>query len=180
MYYLTRVLVSVATISVLSACGVSGNLRNDPGFAAFESPGIHDSDREFALSLGPLPLRLARAVMDDDPDAAAMLRQLRAVRIYVYEIDGDAERVREKLESNAAGLTEQGWMPVVTVREDDELLSALVKMGQDNQIRGLVVIAQDHEEVIFVNLIGRLRPESFNDLLSEFDVNLRDINIDSG
>jgi len=164
----------------LSACGVSGNLRSDPGFAAFKSPGILDTDRKFALSLGPLPLRLARAVMDEDPEITALLRGLKAVRIYIYDIDADSERVKRRLELTATELTEQGWMPIITVREDEGLISALVKMDHENQIRGLVVIAQDRSELILVNLIGQIRPEMFSVYMAELDISVPDMSIDPG
>ena len=46
--------------TLLIGCGITGNLRGDPGYAPFESPGLFNTDRVFALSLGPVPLRLAR------------------------------------------------------------------------------------------------------------------------
>ncbi len=178
MYRLTWILIVVATISALSGCGISGNLRNDPGFAAFKAPRMRDTNREFALSLGPLPLNLARKFMGDDPDITALLRGLKAVRLYIYKIDGDSKRVRDRMESIAARLTDQGWMPVVVVREDDGLTSALVRMDNQDQILGLAVIAQDDSELILINLIGRIQPEMFSVYLAELAIYVPDINID--
>jgi hypothetical protein len=63
VHYVTRALTVLLPAPALSACGLSGNLRYAPGYADFESPGMRETDREFALSLGPLPLRLARCAL---------------------------------------------------------------------------------------------------------------------
>jgi len=79
MLRLTLTLAALAAL--LTGCGITGNYRNDPGFAEFDSPGLLDTDREFGISLGALPLGLARWVMADDPEIGPLLRELRAVRV---------------------------------------------------------------------------------------------------
>jgi len=178
MYRLIGVLLTVAAILALSACGISGNLHNEPGFADFESPGLLDTDREFALSLGPTVLRFARRFVDDDPEASAILDQLSAVRLSVYEIDANPENVRRRVGQTADRLTEEGWTTVVATREDDELASVLVWMDEEGEIRGLAVIAQDATDLVFVNLIGRIRPELFGTYMAELDIIAPAVEID--
>jgi len=169
-------------VAALSGCGITGNLHGNPGYADFVSPGIADTDREFALSLGPLPLKLARAFLDedDDPEAAAILKGLRGVRIYVYEIDGDEVRVQERVGRTADRLLRQGWEPMVAVREDGEFARVMVRMDGPERIRGLVVMAQDHDELILVNLIGELRPEMFNEYMTGLDIDAPRVAIGPG
>src|SRR5688500_19696173 len=88
-----RVVLLAAVVSLLSACAITGNFRNDPGYAAFGAPGFVATNREFAMSLGPLPLRVACWFLHDEPDVVPLLKELRAVRIYTYDAAGDAERV---------------------------------------------------------------------------------------
>ncbi len=178
MYKLKRILLTAAAISVLSACGISGNLRGEPGYAEFESPGLRNTDLQFALSLGPVPLRFARKFVDDDPEASAILDQLSAIRLRVYEIDGNPENVRRRMGQATDRLIEEGWTTVIAVREDDELASVLVWMDEENEIRGLAVIAQDATDLVFVNLIGRIQPELFSTYMAEFDITTPDIEID--
>ena len=178
MIQFKRLLLTITLVSVLAGCGFSGNLRNEPGFADFDSPGLLDADLEFALSLGPVPLRFARKFVDDDPEASAILDQLSAIRLRVYEINANPENVRRKMGQATDRLIEEGWTTVVTVREDDELALVLVWMDEEDEIRGMAVIAQDASELVFVNLIGRIRPELFGTYMAEFDITAPDIKID--
>jgi hypothetical protein len=175
-----RTLSILSVCLILGACGISGNLRGDPGYAAFESPGMRDTDRSFALSLGPLPLKLARTFMDeDDEDAARILKHLDAVRIYIYEVDGNPDRVMDRMQTTRDRLVAKGWEPAIATREDGGLVNVMVKMGGEQAIRGMVVMSLDGNELVLVNLIGEIRPEMFNSYMTELDVDTPDVDIDA-
>jgi hypothetical protein len=163
-------LAALSLVALLGGCGITGNFRADPGFAAFHSPGYAETHRQFALSLGPLPLMLARKITSGDPELAAMLDGVKAVRVYVYDVDGDREQVGKRLESAWNGLTERGWDSVVAVREDGGLASMLVRFDERAQVQGVAVMAQDVDEVVFVNVIGDIRPQTFSALMAQFDI----------
>jgi len=170
MHNLIRTLSIVAAGLSLSACGISGNLRYHEGFADFGSPGMGQTDRELALSLGPLPLKIARALTKHDPELSTMLKGLKGVRVYTYEIDGDPYRVMRRLESAWTRLSSRGWMPIATVRDDGELVSVLVRAGREDRVRGMAVMVQEEDEVVLINLIGDFRPEMFNAFMTELDI----------
>jgi hypothetical protein len=174
-----RVLVLVAACAVLVNCGVLGGLRTNPGFASFGSPGVGDTDRELAISLGPLPLKLARFVTRDDTEMQTLLRDIKAVRVYTYGVDGDVERVHARIEDIRERLVRRGWDQVIAVRDDGERVAALVKMDKRGAIRGLAVVVQDDEEVVLVNVIGNLRPESFSAMMAELDIELPTVAVSS-
>jgi hypothetical protein len=145
-------------------------LRYHEGFADFGSPGMGQTDREFALSLGPLPIKIARAITKHDPEISTMLSGLKGVRVYIYEIDHDANRVTRRLESAWTRLSSRGWIPIVMVRDDGELASVLVRAGRDDRVRGMAVMVQEEDEVVLINLIGDFRPEMFNAFMTELDI----------
>ena len=165
-------LVAATGMVALGACGFTGNLRFNPGYAELGSPGLRDTDRDFGLSLGPLPIRLARAFMADDPEISGILRSLKGVRVYTYEVNGDAERVHARMSATRTRLIEQGWQSVVAVREDGGLVSALVRMDEPELMRGLVVLVQDDEDVVLVNLIGAIEPETFALVMDEIGIQM--------
>jgi hypothetical protein len=175
-----RLTLTVCGLALLSGCGITGNFRNDPGYAEFGSPGLLDTDREFGLSLGPLPLGIARWVMDDDEEFGPMLKELRAVRVYTYEVAHDPEDVARRVKDMQSGLVADGWLTIVTVREDDELVSVLLQPAEHgrNGNRGLAVIVQDPSEVVLVNLIGNVRLDLFAEYMVDLDVELPRIEID--
>jgi hypothetical protein len=171
-----RALGLVALATFTSGC-VFGGLRGNPGYAAFGSPGKADTDRQFALSLGPLPLKIARVFVKNDEELHTMLRDVKAVRVYTYEVDGDAERVKERMAAARDKLVGQGWQQIVAVRDDGELVSALIKMDGTAAMRGLAVIVQDHEDITLVNVIGRLKPETFSAVMAQLDVHVPNVSL---
>jgi hypothetical protein len=175
-----RLTLTVCGLALLSGCGITGNFRNDPGYAEFGSPGPLDTDREFGISLGPLPLGLARWVLDDDEELGPMLKELRAVRVYTYEVAHDPEDVAQRIKDMQSGLVEDGWLTIVTVREENELVSVLLQPAEHgrNGNRGLAVIVQDPSEVVLVNLIGNVRLDLFSEYMVDLDVEMPHIEID--
>ena len=161
----------------LSACGFTGNMRHDPGFASFQSPSlIPGADREFALSLGPVPIRLAtmisRPLLHDEPWIPDVLRTIRAVRVYTYHIGDDDTETRHHLEDTRAELLEDGWEPIVVMREDGGFASAFVMQPDPSTVRGLVVMVLDDEELVLVNVMGKMTPKALGTIIEELDLDL--------
>jgi len=160
----------------LTGCGITGNFRNDVGYADFGPQG-QNTHREIGLSLGPLPLGLARMFMDDDPELGPMLKDLRAARVYVYEVD-DAERVAERIATTQSELIADGWFPIITVRDDDERVAVLTHANRRGELRGMAVIVQDAEDLVLVNLIGEIHLDQFDAYMASLDVHAPSIAID--
>ena len=54
-----------------------------------------------------------------------MLKELRAVRVYIYEGIPDGERMVQQIREIESGLVAEGWTAVVTVHEPTERVSVL-------------------------------------------------------
>lgn len=172
-----RVLLGLAAVAALSACGFTGNLRMNPGFASFGTPStLQGTDRELALSFGPIPIRLAtmvsRPFLREEPWIPATLKDVRAVRVYTYDLD-DPTVVEAHVEQTTDELVEDGWSPVAVVREDGGLVSALTMIEEEPPtIRGVVVMYSDDEQLVLVNVIGNLEPDTVVFALEELGVEL--------
>jgi hypothetical protein len=163
--------------ALLAGCGITGNFRNDPGYAAFDSPGSLDANRELGISLGPLPLSIARWALKDEPEIQPLIQDLRAVRVYTYNVTADSTDVANRVRETHAELVGDGWLPIATVREADEFVAVLLKIGEyENE--GLTVLITEPEEVTFVNLIGDVRLDFINEYLADVDVETPRIEID--
>jgi hypothetical protein len=175
-----RLLIAAVLLPVLAGCGVSGNVRNDPGYAAFDSLRQLESSENLSLSFGAMPLQLARFVLDDDHgDARALLAELRAVRVHVLEGRDDARSFADGIEELKADLLREGWVTVVTVREGAERASVLLRPGRAGAIHGVTVIAQEPNEAVLVNLVGNVRLDLLNDYMAELNVDTPRVDIDS-
>jgi hypothetical protein len=176
------VVLCVVCLSLLSACGLTAP-RSGQGYADLESLGVLDTDRVINLSIGPTLLHFAARHIDDDEEVAHMLAGLDGVRIRVYEINGDSERVAGRISVMRQHLQEDGWEPVILVREKDETVHMLVQMD-GSQIVGMTVLASDGEtEAVVVNLMGEIEPANFGGMMVALDLdsaNIQEVRVAGG
>ena len=166
---LMRALIAIASALCLGACGLTAP-RSSDGYADLDSLGIADTDRVLTLSIGPALLRFAANHVDDDPEVRALLRSLDGVRIRIYEIDGDAQRVLNRMDRMSRNLQGDGWEPVMLMRSEGEQVHMLLKIV-DAEIRGMTVLVCDGEsEAVIVNLMGEIQPEQFGDVMVALEV----------
>lgn len=159
----------------ISACGITAP-RSNPGFAHLESLGMRDTNRVISLSIGPTLLHFAARFLDDEPAIQDLLRSLEGVRVRIYEINGDANRVAQRIFSMSQHLRGDGWEPVLLVREQAEEVHMLLRMNNDH-ISGMIVLVSDGEsEAVIVNLMGEIRPEQFSGVMVALEVDAPGVN----
>lgn len=153
----------------LAGCGLTAP-RSSEGFADLDSLGMRDTDRVISLSIGPALLRFAARHVDDDPEVQALLRSLDGVRVRIYEVDGDAERVASRMQNMSTNLQADGWEPVMLVRQEDEQAHMLMRTV-NGKICGMTVLVLDgNSEAVVVNLMGDIQPEQFGEVMVALDV----------
>ena len=162
------VLVLTLMAFLLSSCGITAS-RSNEGYANLDSPGISDTNRTMSLSLGKTTLRFAARFLDDEPETQALLRSLDGVRIRIYEVTGDTDRIAGKFERMGNKLGDDGWQPVMLVREEGELVQMFSKSSSRGML-GLTIVSADDEEVVVVNVMGDIQPEHFGDVMVALDV----------
>jgi hypothetical protein len=166
-----RTVIACFGALLLTGCGITGNYRQDPGYAKFDGLTSLAGKREIGLSFGTLPLALARLVIDDEPEIESILRDLRAVRVYVYDSLEVTERVEREVSAVREGLIGDGWAAIATVRDGDERVAVLLRPDADGgRTHGLAVIVQDSRELVLVNLIGNVRVDQFAKYMAELKV----------
>lgn len=162
------VLLLTLTAFALSSCGITAS-RSNEGFANLDSPGISDTDRTMSLSLGKTTLRFAARFLDEEPETQALLRSLDGVRIRIYEVNGNTDRIAQNFDRMGAKLSNDGWQPVMLVREEGELVQMFSK-SSSRGMQGLTIVSADDEEVVVVNVMGDIQPEHFGDVMVALDV----------
>ncbi|MEE4108838.1 MAG: DUF4252 domain-containing protein [Halieaceae bacterium] len=163
MKSLHGVVLLLAAFLALGACGITAPNRG-PGYADMDLPrsGL---TRDTSLSIGPRVLGFAARHANEGPETRAMLEALEGVRVRVYRVDDDAQlsRLHEQVTLNADRLQERAWQPVLRVVETDLVLHMLVL--QDNEeLLGLALVSLDREELVFINVMGRLSPDILREL----------------
>ena len=163
------VLLLILATFILSSCGITAP-RSNEGYANLDSPGMSETNRTMSLSLGPTVLRFAARFMDDEPETQALLRSLDGVRIRIYEVHGDTALIARNFEHMGSKLNNDGWQPVMLVREEGELVQMYAKPSS-NGMQGLTIVSADDEEVVVVNVMGDIDPTYYKDVMVALDVN---------
>jgi hypothetical protein len=108
----------------------------------------------------PLLAFAATIAKCQDTDAAALIKDLKQVRVHVLGLD-DKNRadLTARVQKIRADLADQGWHRTVNVQDNGDDVSVLVKIGRNSAIEGLTVtvIGKDNEAV-FVNIVGNIDP----------------------
>ena len=168
--------LSILTILTV-ACGITAP-RSNEGYADLDSLGVFDTDRKMALSIGPILINIAAlAVDDDEPEIAALLRDLDGVRIRIYEIDGNPQRVSDRIMKMSEQLREDGWQRVALIQEESEQTHLLMRTSGDRMV-GLTLVSSDgEEEAVVINLMGQLDPHNFNDVMGALDIDSPEVEV---
>ena len=162
------VLLLTLMVLLLSSCGITAPRTNE-GYANLDSPGINDTNRTMSLSLGKTTLRFAAQFMDDEPETQALLRSLDGVRVRIYEVHGDPDRITRNFERMGHKLDNDGWQQVMLVRDEGDLVQMFSKSSARGML-GLTIVSADDEEVVVVNVMGDIQPEHFGDVMVALDV----------
>jgi len=164
----TRLLALVLMVFTLASCGITAP-RSSEGYANLDSPGMNDTDRTMALSIGPTTLRFAARFLDDEPETQALLRSLDGVRVRTYEVYGDSDRIVRNFERMGGKLLDDGWDPVILIREEGELVQMYAKTS-GGKMRGLTIVSADESEVVVVNVMGDIDPVYYRDVMIALNV----------
>ncbi len=166
---LARAALAALLALLLAACGLTAP-RSSDGYADLDSLGLTDTDLVMSLSLGPAVLGFAARHVEDDPETEALLRDLDGVRIRIYEVDRNPDRVAGRMARMARDLQADGWEPVMLVQREGEQVHMLLRVV-DGAIHGMTVLVLDGEsEAVVINLMGDIHPDRFGDVMVAMDI----------
>jgi hypothetical protein len=147
------------------------------GHYPVEEMGIFaEGDLEVDVDLSGAMLRVAAGAMENrDEGLAELVANLERVRVQVGAPSGvGASTVAQKMADAQAALGGAGWQKILSVEEGNEqvYLYALESAGN---IAGLTAFVNEGgEEVVVVNIVGDINPETLGRLLA----NIKDFDLD--
>ncbi|MDX1562186.1 MAG: DUF4252 domain-containing protein [Gammaproteobacteria bacterium] len=106
---------------------------------------------------------VTRATGVTDPAAAEMLAGLEGIRVRVFEEVRNPRDVAEFVDDVSTTLSRDGWMPMVSVQEDESKVRIFAQLDE-GVVTGMTIMVIDGEEAVFINIAGRINPEQLGQL----------------
>jgi hypothetical protein len=155
-----RIATLLLFLAALAGCGVTASSFN-PGFAEFSRPRLSGVHPDTSISIGPRLLRLAARHSGEGPEVEALLQELEGVQVQVYQLAPhiDLDALHTDLSRQSGAMLEDEWVQAVAVQEEGSLVRVLVK-ERDGRILGLAILALEDRELVFVNVMGRIAPDT--------------------
>ena len=170
------VLCAFLVLAVVSSADArkKTDVTKHPGYVNFEPMDFFGAEyAKIEINLNANMIKLvAEFIKKEDPDLYETLTGLMLVRVEVYERSREIERKFDTESSKAVKeLEDNDWERIVLVRERDEKAFVYIKPSDNyDWIQGIVVLAMEEDEAVFVNIVGDIKPESIHRLGDHFDI----------
>jgi len=162
----------LTALLALPAMAQEDALKDYPGYVDFGQLSSLFGEPSVQIAVGQSLLNMLGALSaEDDPEAAALFKKLKGVRVNVFETDALVEGAVDLVKNISANLSGRGWESVVTVNSNDEQVRIFMKIADDH-VQGITVMALEEDEAVFVNVIGDLKPSELEKVMDNFDVNI--------
>lgn len=157
-------------------------------FATAAEPGAIDfgpllagtsSTKNIEINLPePLLAFAATIAKGQDADAAALIKDLKQVRVNVLGLD-DKNRadLTSRVQKIRTELAAQGWHRAVNVQDNGDDVAVLIKLGRGSTIEGLAItVLSKSNDAVFVNIVGNIDPTRIAALGERYGIDhLKDI-----
>ena len=174
MKNIIRSALAAATLS-LALVTVSRAADSEPGFVDLGQFAPSENGQFVEVNLSPGLLKFAAKIAAvKEPEAAALIGNLRRVRVNVVSLD-DKNRAGtvEQINTIRRKLATHGWTQIVTVREKEggDNVDIHVKQNADDSIDGIVVTVIDKKgEAVFVNIVGNITADQLGVIAEKFNI----------
>jgi hypothetical protein len=164
-------------VAAVSTAAVAKKSKTDytrhPGYVDFQSLDAFSKEAKIEVNLNHNMIKLISGFLkEEDPDLYDMMINLQLVRIQVFARTSRIEETFTALAAETAELLDnKDWECIVRVSEDNDKIYVYVKPDEDYEwIHGVVVLALEDEEAVFVNIVGDIKPEDVGRIGNHFNV----------
>lgn len=170
-----RWLLALTLILILfspSLSAESEGIDSMPGYVDFSAlQDVYGEPRVMINISGFLLQFMSAAASAEDPQAAALMRNLEGVRVNVYDTAGMMTPALEQIAAVKTLLQKESWQPVIQVKEAGEEVQIFMK-GDDQGMQGLTVMTVNEEEAVFINILGEINPDQLDEVMSNLNINV--------
>ena len=144
-------------LMVLISLGLALRLLLLPGEGLIKLDCPYAEEARLRLNMGGLPFLIAaKAIGDRDPAASELLASIKAAKIRIYDRTALNRKESEALLNfYKKQLRKSGWEALVSVN-DGKSKVGVYSLTKGDVVAGLVVLVGDPEELVVVNLAGKI------------------------
>ena len=173
MKYLIRITFGVALLSALVSSSLCAETPA-PGyvdFGKFSPPAAGGEFVEVNINNNLISM-VARLGEKSEPEIAALLRGLQAIRVNVIGLnDENRAELQNRIKAIRSQLDAQGWERIVTAQKKDEDVGVYIKTRGEEAVQGVVVTVIDgNKEAVLVNIVGDIKPEKLAVIGERFNI----------
>jgi hypothetical protein len=156
--------------STLLAAVCAAGLALTANRATAAEPGVVDfgpllagaaSTKNVEINLPEPLLNFAATIAKcQDADAAALIKDLKQIRVNVLGMDEkNRADLTERVGKIRATLAAEGWHRAVNVQDNGDDVAIFVKLGRNSAIEGLTItVLSKSDDAVFVNIVGNIDP----------------------
>jgi len=167
-----------AALMVLVSVGLALRLLLLPGEGMIELDCPYAEKTKFSINLGGFPFFLAAKVMGDkDPEVSELLASIKAAKIRIYDRTALGEKkIQEVLSFYKEQLRKPEWEVLVSVK-DKESTVGVYSLAKGDIISGLVVLVGGPDELVVINLAGKIDITELSEVgeIAGVDLNLPEL-----
>lgn len=171
---LINTLIFIISILLNPFSAYASDITKERGYVEFAALDKAYGEPKVLINLNKTMLGFVSKLNVADPDAAELIKNLEAVRVNIYDMNGNEKPALGLVANVSKDIQAKGWMPVVSINEDDEKVRIFTKITDDIMDGLVVMIVQNDEkgEAVFINIIGEIDPANINKLTDSLNINV--------
>lgn len=120
----------------------------------------HKATQVVDITIGEMPLHIARWFVGDDPEAKELIKGLKSVRVRSFEFDADDMYSTSDIDAIRSQLSGPDWSRLVQTRDRNTNENTDIYLAVNGaKITGLAIISSEPRKFSIINIVGSIRPE---------------------
>lgn len=148
------------------------DFKNQPSYIDFNQfDFFKNHEKKVEVYLRPPLLKFAaKATLKDDPELSALLENIKLISVNVFQIDDKIiQNIKTVMNDVSKKLKSKNWENIVSVKDEKDYVEIYTQIVAD-KFSGIVIMAVNGSEAVFVNVIGDIRPEQLEKLGGKFNI----------
>lgn len=154
-----KIIIGVCVVVASHSAAAQGAFDFD------DIPGIDDAPIA-AVDISPVMLGFIRAALNGvEPETAAMLQDLRSIRLRVYNASNNTRQFSSFMDNVTEELEDNNWQQVMMVQDEGSNVRVHMQMTE-SEVTGMTVMLIDGSEAVFINIDGSISAENLGKVMA--------------